>query len=100
MKNQIMTQTDVDEALRTIQQALQLLEPISTAVVYGDTNLNGTVTAEDALMALQAATGKVELTSRQITAANVDGEGDVTANDALLILQHATQKIGAFPIES
>lgn len=73
---------------------------ISTAVMYGDTNLDGAVTVEDALMTLQAAADKVTLTTDQTAAANVDGEGAVTAQDALLILQHTTKKIDAFPVES
>ncbi len=62
-------------------------------VIPGDTDLNGTVAANDALLALQYATKKVVLEARQLLAAEVDAKGDVTANDALMILQASTKKI-------
>lgn len=68
-------------------------------VLYGDTNLNGDVTAEDALLTLQASTDKVALTDEQKRAADVDGHVTVTASDALLILQYATKKIQQFPVK-
>lgn len=84
--------------LDNIRFAVDMDAQIAT-VLYGDTNLNGEVTAEDALMALQAATGKVALTADQITVANVDGKDNVEANDALNILQYVTKKIASFPVE-
>lgn len=100
MKNQLMTQVDVDEALRAVNSALQGLETIGApSVMYGDVELDGDVDAADALLALQASTNKITLSADQIKAANVDGQDDVAAGDALLILQHATKKISTFPVE-
>lgn len=89
------TQNEVDAAEVALEAARQALKRMR----YGDTNLNGEITAEDALLALQAATGKIPLTTAQETVADVDGVTGVTANDALLILQCATQKITGFPVE-
>lgn len=66
------------------------------AVVMGDVNTDGEITAEDALMALQAATKKITLTPQQTLAADVDRQDGVTAADALRILQYVTKKIAAF----
>ena len=89
------TQTQVNEALDALQEAMDALQ-----MAWGDIDATDGVSASDALMALQAATGKVELTTAQQTLANVDGEGEVTASDALMILQRATQKIASFPVEN
>lgn len=90
------TQNEVDDAKSALDTARQALK----RMVYGDTSLNGEVTAEDALMALQAATNKITLTAAQETVADVDKKAGVSANDALLILQYATQKIDKFPVEA
>ena len=66
------------------------------AVVMGDVNTDGEITAEDALMALQAATKKITLTPQQTLAADVNRQDGVTAADALRILQYVTKKIAAF----
>ncbi len=73
---------------------------LPASLLYGDVDVNGTVTAADALLALQAATKKIALTERQQLLADVDGDGAVAAGDALLILQYATKKIASFPVET
>jgi len=67
-----------------------------TVVIYGDVNLNGTVTAADALMALQIASGKITATEYTSIAADVNNSATITAADALKILQYASGKITSF----
>lgn len=67
----------------------------TSAVLKGDVDGSGEVTAEDALLALQGATQKITLSGDKEAAADVDGVVGVTAGDALLILQCATRKIDA-----
>ena len=64
-----------------------------TALVLGDIDCDGTVTASDALMILQNAVGKIELEGYILDAAKTDRTDTVSANCALLALQYAVGKI-------
>ena len=72
---------------------------IKEAVLYGDVDLDGKVTAADALEVLKSVVGKVTLTEAQFTAADTDGNGKADATDALNILKKVVGKIEKFPIE-
>lgn len=89
----------VELAQENLQTALDSLTE-KPALLFGDVDGSGEITASDALVALQAATGKLTLEDAQETAANVDGEGDVTSADALMILQFSTRKITSFPVNN
>lgn len=89
-----ITKITGDLTLTVTTQAVE-----TTTILYGDTDLNGKVEANDALLALQAATSKVALTAEQNKVGDVDTVSGVSAADALLILQHATQKVTYFPVE-
>jgi len=73
---------------------------VESAVMYGDVDGNGEVSAYDAALTAQAAVGLITLTAEQIQAADVSGEGEVSAYDAALIAQKAVGLINRFPVES
>ena len=56
--------------------------------LLGDTDLNGTVTANDALLALRGSMGLVTLSETQVKVSDVDFNGSVSGNDALKILRY------------
>lgn len=66
---------------------------LMAAVMLGDVNNDGNITAQDASLVLQAVAGKIELSAAQRQAADVNGDGDITAQDASLILQYVAGKI-------
>ena len=68
-------------------------------VIYGDVNLNGTVTASDATEIQKYAAGLVDLTLEQLMAADVNGDGLVNSNDATLIQKYVASLITVFPVE-
>ena len=68
--------------------------------LYGDTNLNLSVTAGDAGLALDYVVGTADLIEAQQTHADVSGDGDVSAFDASLILQRTVGGIPCFPVEA
>jgi hypothetical protein len=59
------------------------------AVVPGDPDGDGDVTAVDALRTLKAAVGLITLTSDQALAADLDADGDITATDAIAVMRKA-----------
>ncbi|MEF8816128.1 MAG: choice-of-anchor D domain-containing protein, partial [Salinibacter sp.] len=83
-------------------------QPPATAVndtmevvpLFGDTDLNLSVTAGDAGAALDFVVGATDLIEAQQTHADVSGDGDVSAFDASLILQRTVDGIPCFPVES
>ncbi|MBQ9357294.1 MAG: carboxypeptidase regulatory-like domain-containing protein [Prevotella sp.] len=66
-----------------------------TAVVKGDINGDGDITAQDASLVLQLVAKKIGQNTDGVVyeAADVNGDGDVTAQDASLILQYVARKI-------
>jgi len=66
------------------------------AIILGDVDGNGSITAFDALMSLQIATGNKQGSVVELKAADVDGINGASAYDALRILLYATGKIKAF----
>ena len=68
--------------------------------LYGDTDLNLSITAGDAGDALDFVVGSIDLIEAQQTHADVSGDGDVSAFDASLILQRTVGGIPCFPVES
>jgi|GEM_PF-5782952 len=71
----------------------------SGAVLFGDVNGDGVISASDAVLAAQHAVGLITLTSSQITKADVSDDGSVTAYDAALIAERAAGLITKFPVE-
>lgn len=84
---------------QALSDAQAAWEKLSTAIAYGDIDLNGSIDASDALMALQHSVSILTLDEAQYRRANVDGNETVDASDALLILQHSVQLIDRFPVE-
>lgn len=71
------------------------------AVIYGDVNLDGSITQEDATV-IQEYIGKVipSLTDEQQIAGDVNGDGEITIADSALIVKYVNNIITSFPIES
>ena len=55
------------------------------AILIGDVNQDGYITADDAATAFAASKGALELTQEQKTAADANGDGYITADDAAQI---------------
>jgi hypothetical protein len=64
--------------------------PDEQAVVYGELNGDGRVTAADATLVLRVAAGLIDL-SEKAEAADVNDDGRITAVDATLILRRAAK---------
>ena len=62
-------------------------------VLRGDTDLDGTVTANDALLAMRAVMGLDTVNDMQAFAGNVDNEAGLSANDALKIMRYVMHLI-------
>lgn len=60
--------------------------------LFGDIDLNGSLTATDALLALKAAVGSTTLSEAGAIMADADGDGAVSANDAFLLLVRSVKK--------
>ncbi len=71
---------------------------ISIVPLYGDVNLDVSVTAADAMMTLDYVAGKTSLIDAQKTQAEVSGDGEVSAYDASLILRRTVGDIDCFPV--
>ena len=67
----------------------------TVALLKGDVNGDGELTAQDASLVLQLVAKKIASTADGIVygAADVNDDGDVTAQDASLILQYVAKKI-------
>lgn len=72
---------------------------ISIVPLYGDVNLDLSVTAQDAMTTLDYVAGKTSLIDAQKTQAEVSGDGDISAFDASLILRRTVGDIDCFPVE-
>ncbi len=87
----------LEEAEATIAQLKEVVPPV--AILYGDVDGDGKVTAADALEVLKSVVGKTTLTDEQFKAADTDGNGKADAADALNILKKVVGKISQFPVE-
>lgn len=67
--------------------------------LFGDVNLDGTVTAEDALLAMRYAMGLIDLTEEQLYQMEVDFSETYDLADATLILRYAMGIIDHLPVE-
>ncbi len=90
------TQTDKQH---TSAASLPLTISTLTKPLYGDSNDNKIVDAEDALLVLHSTVNKITFSIEQIQLSDVDGDGEITATDALLILHYSVDKIDKFPVE-
>jgi len=72
---------------------------ISIVPLYGDVNLDLSLTTQDAMTTLDFVAGKTDLIDAQKTHADVSGDGDVSAFDASLILRRTVGIIDCFPVE-
>ncbi len=61
------------------------------AVVKGDIDGNGLITAADARLALRCSASLVTLTGAFLTAADINGDGDIKASNARKILRYSAQ---------
>ncbi|MCK4965422.1 T9SS type A sorting domain-containing protein, partial [bacterium] len=68
--------------------------------LYGDVNLDGSITALDASQILKHVIGRIALGGIGLGAADVSGNGSVHAYDGALILQYETGLITSFPAGS
>ncbi len=71
----------------------------TTGNLYGDTNGDGSITAEDALIVLKHVVKLTTLADSAYAAAEVNGDDQITAEDALYILKKVVKLIDMFPIE-
>jgi hypothetical protein len=69
------------------------------AIIYGDVNGDGEISAYDAALTAQVAVDLITLTPEQTKAADVNSDREVTAYDAALIAQRAVGLIDKFPVE-
>lgn len=69
-------------------------------VLYGDVNLNGSVTIQDSTQIQKFIASEITLNAEQMIAAEVDGDGSVTIKDATSIQKYISGMISSFPIES
>ena len=70
-----------------------------SAILYGDTDLDGSVTIVDATLIQRYLANLDTLSDRQKLVADVDGDGDVTIIDASLIQRKLAGIIKVFPAE-
>lgn len=73
---------------------------LALAIVYGDVNGSGDVTAFDASLVLQHVVGSISLSKSQRKAADVTGNGKVSALDAAWILQYTVGLITEFSVKN
>ncbi|MBR3129821.1 MAG: dockerin type I repeat-containing protein, partial [Clostridia bacterium] len=70
------------------------------AILYGDANCDGMITAADAALVLRSIVGLSALTKRGALNAEVDGDGSVTAADAAAILRYVVGLIRELPVRN
>ena len=69
------------------------------AILYGDANVDGKITAADASLILRSIVGLSTITKRGALNAEVDGDGSITAADAAAILRYVVGLINIFPAQ-
>ena len=89
--------TNLDKLTAAEEKIAQLEQ--AAAIIYGDVDGDGKVTATDALEVLKSVVGKVTLDETQFAAADTDGNGKADAADALNILKKVVGKLDKFPVE-
>ncbi len=73
---------------------------LSSSVLLGDVNTDGSVTVYDASLVAQYAADLLTSSELDLSAAEVSGDGSVTVYDASLIAQYAADILDIFPAES
>ena len=71
----------------------------SMVIIYGDCNLNGSVTIQDATEIQKYVADLIDLSEDQLRASDVDGDGDVDSYDATVIRKYVASQISVFPVE-
>lgn len=69
-------------------------------VLFGDVNLNGSVTIQDSTQIQKFIASEITLNAEQMIAADVDGDGRVTVKDSTSIQKYISGIISSFPVES
>ncbi len=93
MKRVLLTVKRIKKALKTglcfvlCVCFVQGIAPVSLAILKGDTDGDGKITAADARTVLRASVGLIELTEELIKNADTDYNGKITAADARKILR-------------
>lgn len=72
----------------------------NSAIIYGDADGDGTVTAADARAVLRFAVALDPYTDAQKKISDVDGDGNITSADARLILRYAVKLDSSFPVQN
>ena len=85
---------NIDDIRLVLNDKLPTLDSVKTKenALFGDIDLNGSLTATDALLALQAAVGKTTLSEAGAVMADADGDKAISANDAFLLLVRSVKK--------
>lgn len=66
--------------------------------MYGDVNLDSTVSLADAVKLIKAIAGSVELNETATSSADTNGNGDLEQEDALILLKFLVQYIDTIPV--
>ncbi len=88
-----ITCASVENPAISAKLTIRVEKSTSPALLMGDVNQDGNVTADDALDVLKHAAKLIKLEGDKLNAADMDGDGNVGAGDALLILQTAAKLI-------
>ncbi|MBR4868232.1 MAG: metallophosphoesterase, partial [Clostridia bacterium] len=88
---------NLDKLLAAEAKIAQLEQ--AAALLYGDVDGDGRVSAADALEVLKAVVGNITLTDEQTVFADVDGDEKISSVDALYILKKVVGKIDTFPVQ-
>ncbi|MCC8110253.1 MAG: dockerin type I repeat-containing protein [Ruminococcus sp.] len=67
-------------------------------LLYGDVNLDSTVSLADAVKLIKAIAGSVELNETATSSADTNGNGDLEQEDALILLKFLVQYIDTIPV--
>lgn len=96
----IRCSVSADSTSTMIMPATKYSTKTSTKVIlYGDVDLNGSVSDIDATVIQEYLAKLVDLTDEQLVAADVNGDGEVSVLDAASIRMYVAQMITLFPVE-
>lgn len=70
---------------------------VPSTILYGDTNIDGTVDLTDAILLNKACAGTVELSGDALNNADCDANGDINTNDAIALLRFLVHIINSLP---
>ncbi|MDE5754580.1 MAG: leucine-rich repeat protein [Oscillospiraceae bacterium] len=91
--------TETTEPIETTEptETTEVVEPIIT--VYGDPDMDGTISILDVVLMNRCVVGVEVLTDAQKHYADVDGDDKVTLSDSMNVLRKIVHLIDIFPIE-